>query len=650
MPSSLLSLATIALVASPAVATNYNMLYNFDQSNFFQNFSFFSDADPTGGFVQYLDYDAASKAGLAKIKSGNVYLGADSTNTYTTGGRPSTRVTSNVQFDQGLLIADIAHMPGNACGVWPAFWTTGADWPADGEIDIIEGINKQANTQLALHTLGSCDITKNPSGQTGLLTTTACSTQVGPGGCTVQGTDGSYGDGFNNLGGGVYAVELTSSFLKVWFFPRSKIPACITSGNPDTSLFGKPMAVYEGSCDFASNFKNQQIIFNTDFCGDWAGNSYSCPLSKGLSPKASCEAYVGANPSAFTEAYWEIVSVGLYQQGSASTSSASQTTAATSTAATSTAAASTAPATTPTSAPTTAPTSAPTSAPTTAPTTAPASTPSASPSSSPVRSSPSGSPSSQPVVPSSGSGSSSSSTGTVTSMVNASSSARVAPKTRSCTSKKSTVTVTSLTSPAVPVQTASPTSSKLTTTTVIVTTYVDVCPTGYTTKTITQTVTYCPADVTSSSIAPVFTTTSKLCTTGCAPRPTTVIVVVPVETSTTPAQATGTSPGSGSSPALGSETGTSPALGGGPAPVSTKTGITTAASPVHTGIFSTGGLVLAAPSSAIVPAGAKPSSSLPGGGTVTKTGVSPAFTGAGNRIAPSAAGFIAAVAGIVLFI
>nr|UYL90303.1 GH16 endo-beta-1,3(4)-glucanase [Talaromyces funiculosus] len=501
---------------------------------------------------------------------------------------------SDIQFDQGLLIADIAHMPGNACGVWPAFWTTGSNWPEDGEIDIIEGINKQKTTQVALHTKDSCDISTTASELTGKLTATACSTDVGSGGCTVQGTEGSFGDDFNDLNGGIYAMELTSDAIKVWFFSRANIPACITSGHPDTSTFGTPMAVFQGTCNFEKDFTAQQIIFNTDFCGDWAGYSYasSCSLSNGLSAKSSCEAYVGANPSAFTEAYWEIVSVGLYQKGNAAVSSVTSTAAATSTAATSTAATSTAAIST---APTSTPTSAPTTAPITAPTTAPTSTGSALPTSSP-----------------------------------------------------STVTVTSFTSPAPSVQAVSSASSKLTTTTVIVTSYVDVCPTGYTTKTITQTVTYCPADVTSSSIAPVFTTTSKLCTSGCAPSPTTVVVVVPVETSTTPAKATGTAIASGSSPAPGSETATLPALAVS-APGTSKTGVTTAFSPVRTGIYSTG-LVPVAPSSATGPAGAKPSSSLPGKGSVTSTGVSPAFTGAGSRITPSAVGFFAAVAAFVLFV
>jgi hypothetical protein len=32
------------------------------------------------------------------------------------------------------IFADIAYMPGNACGVWLAYWTSDPDWPNSGEI------------------------------------------------------------------------------------------------------------------------------------------------------------------------------------------------------------------------------------------------------------------------------------------------------------------------------------------------------------------------------------------------------------------------------------------------------------------------------------------------------------------------------------
>jgi hypothetical protein len=45
-------------------------------------------------------------------------------------GRPSVRLEGKRAYTKGLFIADIAHMPGNACGMWPAFWTLGSgEWP-----------------------------------------------------------------------------------------------------------------------------------------------------------------------------------------------------------------------------------------------------------------------------------------------------------------------------------------------------------------------------------------------------------------------------------------------------------------------------------------------------------------------------------------
>jgi hypothetical protein len=83
--------------------------------------------DPTHGSVNYLSKNKAQSAGLAKTTNGQVYVGVDSVNkakllgsSKTRHGRDSVRLESKATYGNGLLIADIEHMPGTACGVWPS--------------------------------------------------------------------------------------------------------------------------------------------------------------------------------------------------------------------------------------------------------------------------------------------------------------------------------------------------------------------------------------------------------------------------------------------------------------------------------------------------------------------------------------------------
>jgi hypothetical protein len=60
-------------------------------------------------------------SGLAKTVDGEVFFGVDSTDAVERGeGRKSVRLESKEQFDEGLFIVDFEHLPGNACGMWPA--------------------------------------------------------------------------------------------------------------------------------------------------------------------------------------------------------------------------------------------------------------------------------------------------------------------------------------------------------------------------------------------------------------------------------------------------------------------------------------------------------------------------------------------------
>ena len=77
-----------------------------------------------------------------------------------------------------------------------------------GEIDIVEAINGMTFNQMALHTIPGCmhptppnQLGQSGSGQGGV----DCSTGAG---CTVAETKpNSYGPGFANAGGGVFATQ-----------------------------------------------------------------------------------------------------------------------------------------------------------------------------------------------------------------------------------------------------------------------------------------------------------------------------------------------------------------------------------------------------------------------------------------------------------
>lgn len=63
--------------------------------------------------------------------------------------RASIRLESTSAYGPGhLFVADIIHMP-VGCSVWPAWWSYGqADYPNDGEIDTLEGVNHQAKNEV----------------------------------------------------------------------------------------------------------------------------------------------------------------------------------------------------------------------------------------------------------------------------------------------------------------------------------------------------------------------------------------------------------------------------------------------------------------------------------------------------------------------
>ncbi|KAF1993813.1 glycoside hydrolase family 16 protein [Amniculicola lignicola CBS 123094] len=297
--------------------------------DFFGGFEFFTAPDPTNGFVQYVDQATAQNTGLINsTTTGSVSWGVDTTNK-TPEGRPSVRITSKKAYNNGLVILDVEHMP-VGCGTWPAFWMVGPNWPNGGEIDILEGVNDQEQNAMTLHTAPGCSIGDATEGAfTGSVTTSNCDVdaegQDKNAGCSIKHpSKQSYGSGLNDINGGVYATLWTDEAISVYFFPRGDIPLDALGDSPDPSGWGTPAAKFAGACDIPKTFKDNQIVFDTTFCGDWAGNAWS---SSSCASKAStCNTYVRDNPQAFTEAFWTVKSLKVYQDnGQAPVSSSTPT-------------------------------------------------------------------------------------------------------------------------------------------------------------------------------------------------------------------------------------------------------------------------------------------------------------------------------------
>ncbi|KZT44362.1 hypothetical protein SISSUDRAFT_7203 [Sistotremastrum suecicum HHB10207 ss-3] len=278
-------------------------------STFFDNFTFWEQADPTKGQVSYVNSSTAFANGLAYVQAdGAVVMKGDDFTVLPPGAaRDSVRITSNANYTGGLFILDLNQAPWG-CGVWPAWWTVGPNWPGGGEIDIIEGVHDNTHNQVTWHTNPGCSLT-NTGNYTG--TKDDCDANVDDNaGCGV--TDwsrDSYGPQFDAGGGGIYAMLWDETGIAVWYFYRNAIPDDITNLSPQPSGWSEPSAYLSPqNCNLTEFFYQHQIVFDITFCGVWAGNSYAtsgCP--------GTCSDRI-QDPNNFVNASWSINSLRVYSK------------------------------------------------------------------------------------------------------------------------------------------------------------------------------------------------------------------------------------------------------------------------------------------------------------------------------------------------
>ncbi|KAF7543567.1 hypothetical protein G7Z17_g10641 [Cylindrodendrum hubeiense] len=276
----------------------YQLVNSYAGDALISGFNFISYEDPSAGFVA-IKKMPSTKGSIRLIPT------------------QILRLESKESFERGLFIADFLHMPPSQCGVWPAFWAFGADWPNGGELDIVEGANLAYTNIMSAHTADGCSLSPSDTDRfTGERRNLDCAIgddNVGCGYNPPASDTSSYGDGFNAVGGGVYAVQWNNEYLSVWHFPRDSIPDDIESQTPDPSGWGLPQAVFGGAdCAVADFFNNMNLVININFCGDYGGSTWSS-FDTCTEKAATCEDYVANNPAAFENAYWDVKYINVYQ-------------------------------------------------------------------------------------------------------------------------------------------------------------------------------------------------------------------------------------------------------------------------------------------------------------------------------------------------
>ncbi|KAG8978196.1 hypothetical protein FRB90_008569 [Tulasnella sp. 427] len=310
------STTTTTTTATPTGA--YKLSDSFVGPSWLTGFDHIAIADPTNGRVNYTDKSFALAQNLTFVSKDTIVMRADSWTTLSASGpgRNSVRIQSKKTYTTSVVILDTRHMP-EGCATWPAFWTTGTDnWPVNGEIDIIEGVNDVSPNTSTLHTTANCTMSASTMTQTGKLVTTDCDWEVNyNSGCGIQVDKTlSYGPAFNAAGGGWYAMERTATRVNVWFWSRNDatVPVEVKNGSGAVSpaTWGTPYANFvNDSCDFGTHLGPENIIINLTLCGDYAGNPYVYPST---CPQ-TCVDHVNNDPASFANAYWDIASLRVYE-------------------------------------------------------------------------------------------------------------------------------------------------------------------------------------------------------------------------------------------------------------------------------------------------------------------------------------------------
>ncbi|PHH75745.1 hypothetical protein CDD80_2083 [Ophiocordyceps camponoti-rufipedis] len=320
MPSTSLVLALSLAVAVLTAAApgslqgpvRWRLADSYNASNFFDKFDFYTGRSGDAGYARYQNRYDAERKGLIQTDARGVRIGPDSRSVLKapcepdgSPGRDSVRIESKASYNRGLLIARFQHLPRMMCGLWPAFWTHGNDWPNDGEIDILEAFNLNSWSQPGFRTSdarGDCVLRAEPRVRhTSRLMSEACTSEKGCYGADRRALIG-------HETGAIFALEWTKAFIKIYRWIPGQEPADINTDTPIPSSWGPPLvSLLATDCDLDAHFANQRIVLNLDFCGEAAGRPEVWrDTCAGLTREENCADFVARNPESFAEAYFRL--------------------------------------------------------------------------------------------------------------------------------------------------------------------------------------------------------------------------------------------------------------------------------------------------------------------------------------------------------
>ncbi|KAJ6469495.1 glycoside hydrolase family 16 protein [Mycena sanguinolenta] len=263
--------STAAAKSTGTSNEGWKLKSKLEGNDFLNFFNYDSGTNDNGGVANYVN---GVNEGLAYVSGDQVILAVDTAEQV--AARNSLRMVSKTTYnakDMNLFIFDIAAMPA-VCGTWPAVWFTGANWPYQGEIDVVEGVSLYTENIYSVHTGSGCTI---PSSSVSAMTQvtivegTDCDATQFPAGCGFSDKEATtFGPGFNKAGGGVFALQFDTTGINMWFFQTGSVPSDITALAPNPSTWGTPrMSVPTSSCSPTTYFSDLMMVVDTNLGGSF---------------------------------------------------------------------------------------------------------------------------------------------------------------------------------------------------------------------------------------------------------------------------------------------------------------------------------------------------------------------------------------------